>query len=620
MLKARLFSGLATLVLLLVAVGLAGLLLIHSSARDFNEKLRDNYRSVAAAQSFRVMTSMLNSRYVPVLVEPAPGTAPVAQAGVDGDVFGRVRPAMLDALEVLDAGVQHDARENPAGAARAGKVVEALRGAVQDYLQFYDALLAKPPESPQERGAALVTLSARTLRVTDLSQSALAMFEEHLFSSTEGIEARARESVWFIVTLMLLGTVIALMIFFQLVHSVVDPVVSLTESIREVKRGNFELSLQAPRSRTELSELIPAFNEMAAELRIRRRQMDARLMETNMQNRAILAAIPSPVFMLDEGGEVTQINPAAEELLNRLHLPDRLPAKIEKRFRACLESGSDYLPQDPRDAVLFRIDEEEVFFLPRVFRFSTPDHERSGWAVLLMDVTRFRWLDDMKTNLLSTVSHEIKTPLTGIRMVLHLLLEEKGGRLGDLQKTMVESANDNCDRLLSTLNRLLELARVESGAARLETKACQLHESIERAASGLAAAAAAKRLELVRDYEPNLPPVMIDPVMVDEVFHNLIANAINHSPCDSQILLRIRRLDGQFLRASVIDHGQGVPEASQARIFDKFYRAPGQPNEGVGLGLAIAREIITAHEGRIGLLERQGERTEFYVDLLWEKD
>jgi signal transduction histidine kinase len=257
----------------------------------------------------------------------------------------------------------------------------------------------------------------------------------------------------------------------------------------------------------------------------------------------------------------------------------------------------------------------EVFYLPRVFRFSTPDRERQGWAILLMDVTRFRWLDDMKTNLLSTVSHEIKTPLTGIRMVLHLLLEEKSGVLSPMQKTMLESANEDCDRLLSTLNRLLELARVESGSSRLVTKPCVLQDSIERAMAAFADAAASKGISFMSDFEANLPAVMIDPVMIDEVFNNLLSNAIKHSPENSAILLRLRRLDAGFLRASVIDAGTGVPESSQGRIFDKFYRAPGQSVEGVGLGLAIAREIMAAHEGRIGLRERSDERTEFFVDV-----
>jgi len=611
MLKARLFSGLATLVLLLAGVGMAGLLLIRSSSRDFTTQLHENYASISAAQSFRLMTSTNNSFYIPRVLDAPDG----AEVEFPTTIFDSTEKKMGEALETLDARIAASAAGNPEGAARMRGVVERLRPAVAEYLRSFRQLLTAPPALRVERAAALGQISGLSQRITDLSQSALTIFEEQMFRNADQVSTRAQESVLFIITLMVIGAAIAVMIFFQLVRSVVDPVVSLTESIREVKRGNFELSLQAPRSRTELSELIPAFNEMAAELRIRRRQMDARLMETNMQNRAILAAIPSPVFMLDDHGEVTQINPAAEELLGHLHLANRLPAKIEKRFQACRESGENYLPQDPRDAVLFRVEEMEVFYLPRVFRFSTPDRERQGWAVLLMDVTRFRWLDDMKTNLLSTVSHEIKTPLTGIRMVLHLLLEEKSGALSPMQKTMLDSANEDCDRLLSTLNRLLELARVESGASRLVTKPCALKDCIERARVAFTAAAAAKGITFSREFEPNPPMVMIDPVMIDEVFNNLISNAIKHSPENSQILLRIRRLDEGFLRASVIDAGTGVPESSQARIFDKFYRAPGQSIEGVGLGLAIAREIVAAHEGRIGLRERNDEETEFFVDV-----
>lgn len=611
MLKARIFSGLATLVLLLTGVGMAGMLLIRSSSRDFTRQLHDNYASISAAQSFRLITSTNNSFYIPQIVDAADD----AELKLSLSIFESTEVKMAESLRALDASIAANAKVDPAAAARMGNAVERLRPAVVEYLRSFRGFVTETPQGRTERAAAVSQISGLSQRITDLSQSALSVFEEHMFSSADKISARAQESVLFIITLMVIVAAIAVMIYFQLVRSVVDPVLSLTQSIREVKRGNFALSLQAPRSRTELSELIPAFNEMAAELRIRRCQMDARLMETNMQNRAILAAIPSPVFMLDDFGEVTQINPAAEELLGHLHLSDRLPAKIEKRFLACRESGENYLPQDPRDAVLFRVEETEVFYLPRVFRFSTPDSERQGWAVLLMDVTRFRWLDDMKTNLLSTVSHEIKTPLTGIRMVLHLLLEEKSGVLSPMQKKMLDSANEDCDRLLSTLNRLLELARVESGASRLVTKPCNLSTSLERAVLQFTAAAEAKGIAFVTEFTPDLPSVMIDPVMIDEVFNNLISNAIKHSPENAQILLRIRQLDAEFLRASVIDYGTGVPESSQARIFDKFYRAPGQAIEGVGLGLAIAREIMAAHEGRIGLRERNGEETEFYVDV-----
>ena len=222
----------------------------------------------------------------------------------------------------------------------------------------------------------------------------------------------------------------------------------------------------------------------------------------------------------------------------------------------------------------------------------------------------------MKTNLLSTVSHEIKTPLTGIRMVLHLLLEERTTALDPMQKVMIGSANEDCERLLTTLNTLLDLSRAESGTTHLARLPMSLHESVERAARLYQGAAVAKKIELrVEDDSEEFPEILADPVRLDEVVNNLVSNAIKHSPTGGTITVRQSKPDAEHLRISVIDEGPGVPEGSQSRIFERFYRAPGQEVDGVGLGLFISREIMRAHEGRIGLRERRGNLTEFYIDV-----
>jgi signal transduction histidine kinase len=113
----------------------------------------------------------------------------------------------------------------------------------------------------------------------------------------------------------------------------------------------------------------------------------------------------------------------------------------------------------------------------------------------------------------------------------------------------------------------------------------------------------------------DLPEVFADPLRLDEVLNNLVSNAIKHSPRNGTVTLRAQKLDAEHLRASVIDQGPGVPEESQSRIFERFFRPPGQTVEGVGLGLFISREIMRAHEGRIGLRERTENQTEFYIDV-----
>jgi len=396
----------------------------------------------------------------------------------------------------------------------------------------------------------------------------------------------------------------------------VDPVASLHRSIEEIRKGNFELSLPEPSRGSEFSIVISAFNDMAAELKVRRGESDRSLKRANMINSAMLEAIPSPVFVLSDDSGIVQINPSAEQLTESLGVTGRLPLKIQRILDDCRETSAHFLPEDPREALLFRINEEEFYYLPRIFRFASENKLESGWAVLLHNVSRIRWLDDMKTNLLSTVSHEIKTPLTGIRMVLHLLLEERSNHLDEMQKIMVTSASDDCERLLATLNTLLDLSRAESGATHLSRKPMALNDSVARAARLYTGAARAKDVRLeIEDCAKDFPEILGDPIRLDEVMNNLVSNAIKHSPTGGKVVVRQSKPDAEHLRVSVIDEGPGVPEGSQSRIFERFYRAPGQKVDGVGLGLFISREIMRAHEGRIGLRERTEDLTEFYFDV-----
>jgi two-component system, NtrC family, sensor histidine kinase KinB len=345
-------------------------------------------------------------------------------------------------------------------------------------------------------------------------------------------------------------------------------------------------------------------------------QRDENQERANIINRAILNAIPSPVFVLRDDGEFIQVNPAAEKLSESLRLAGRLPSKIQHILEECRKDQSHYMPQDPQDALVFRINDEEVYFLPRIFRVDSGTDSVAGWAVLLHNVSRIRWLDDMKTNYIATVSHDIKTPLTCIRMVLLLLLEERSAQLDPTQRILITSASEDCERLLATVNRLLALSLAESGALHLNLVPLSLQSTIgdmfhkfEKAAQD-----AGIKLRLEGNTE-SFPKVLADPVRLAEVMENLMSNAINHSPKGGEIIIRITKLEAEYIRLSVIDQGEGVPIASQHRIFDRFYRAPGQGPQGLGLGLFISRDIMTAHEGRIGLLDRTENLTEFFIDV-----
>jgi NtrC-family two-component system sensor histidine kinase KinB len=599
MLRVRLFYGLLTLVLLLWGLGAAALLLLKDSNQRFADRLMQDYPPIKAAQSFRLTTSQLNTYYVATLAEP------VARPPKDRKFFDDMKGDMAKNIASLSKG--------PVAATDGVRALEQAVGGYEDgYEQFF---AAKDGGTAEQRAQMLQQLSGSTLRISEAAQSVMNSAEKSLFLGARQLTNESFKNVLFIIVLGMMGTAVAVIIYFQLVRHVVDPVSGLQRSIEEIRKGRFELTMPEVSYGSEFRAVISAFNEMAAELKHRRGESDDRLTRTNLVNRAILQAIPSPVFVLGPDGRVLQVNPAAEHLNEALGVDDRLPAKIQRIVDDCRITGENHAPEDPREAVLFRLNEKEYYYLPRIFSFTSDDHSRSGIAVLLHNVTRIRWLDDMKTNLLSTVSHEIKTPLTGIRMVLLLLLEERTGALSSMQQTMISSASEDCERLLATLNTLLDLSRAESGTTHLDRVPTSLQAAVVRAQGTFTSLGMEKNVRLLVEGKNDLPDVYADPMRLDEVLNNLVSNAIKHSPASSEVVMRLAEADAEHLRVSVIDHGTGVPEALQGRIFERFFRAPGQEVDGVGLGLFISREIMRAHEGRIGLLERSEDQTEFYIDV-----
>jgi signal transduction histidine kinase len=234
---------------------------------------------------------------------------------------------------------------------------------------------------------------------------------------------------------------------------------------------------------------------------------------------------------------------------------------------------------------------------------------------MLVDVTKFRWLDEVKSDVLSTLSHEIRTPLTAIRLVLHLLLEKGVGELTVAQEEIVTTAWHDCERLLKTLNSILDLARMESGKSQLNISPVPAKRVVEESYYSFHDQAASTSHPLKMEASDTLPLVYADLERIALVFSNFLSNALRYSYRETEILLTTRSLSPQFVRFSVINSGPNLSEEEQARVFDKFYRGPGHKGEGAGLGLSIARQVVQAHDGRIGVFSESEKKTEFYCDL-----
>ena len=421
-----------------------------------------------------------------------------------------------------------------------------------------------------------------------------------------------------ITSLLILGLVVALLILgfasFKLGKAILTPIQTLTNAAREIGQGNLELTVPVLSS-DELGELAITFNKMAGQLNTYRQSTTEQIIRLHRTMEAALASFSDPVFIMDRYGRIELSNRAAEELSAKLLLDGALPARLATAVDTVLQRNADFLPDSFDEVITLRVKGTERAFLPRLHIMREADAKPVGVAVVLHDVTRFRLLDDAKTNLVATVSHELKTPLTSVRMVLHLLLEKSLGPLNQKQEELLATARKDSERLLRMLDALLDIARLEAGAASLTKEKVSPLQLVHTIRDEVQANVNAQGLKLVCEVEPSLPNVLVDRQQIGPVFHNFISNAIKHSPPGGKIQIAATAAADGSVQFSVSDEGPGIAEQHQGLIFDRFYRVAGQTKRGVGLGLSIAREIVVAHGGRVGVRSQPPHGSEFFFVL-----
>ena len=298
-------------------------------------------------------------------------------------------------------------------------------------------------------------------------------------------------------------------------------------------------------------------------------------------------------------------NPAAIRLSQSVDFAKGFPAALKEPLDRVIATGDHYLPTDYRKVVLLKLGREDHFYLPRILAIGDKLTEFVGAAIILQDVTKFRLLDDAKTNLVGTVSHELKTPLTSLRMAVYLALEEAQGPLNPKQRELLRRgarrlgpvAQDVWIR--SSIWLVWRRAHPHSPAARSSFMTCSRKLFRRRRGLFLPQAKPSNWRE-----ESSLASISVDPERLRHVFMNLLTNASKYSPSASEITLRAESAPLGFVRFSVKDRGRGIPESARGHLFDRFYRVPDQDKPGAGIGLAIAREIVVAHGGSIGVSER----------------
>jgi NtrC-family two-component system sensor histidine kinase KinB len=333
--------------------------------------------------------------------------------------------------------------------------------------------------------------------------------------------------------------------------------------------------------------------------------------------RATIASLPDPVVVFDPGGVVLLANPAARAALGLggRAAPETALAAALAPHRAHVMAGKGVLvPRGFDEALVLSGSEGPRHWLPR----AAPVYDEAGTVssvlIVLQDVTRLAHAAELADDLVATTAHELKTPLTSLRMAVHLCLEGMAGPLSEKQEELLYAARQDCERIQSLVDEILDLARIQSGRVPLRRQALAPEEVVATAVTAHRAAAERRSVTLVAEALPDCPEVLADRERVDLVLANLISNALRHTPAGGHVVVSFRAT-GESVRFDVADDGAGIPAEHLARIFDRFYQVPGRERGGSGLGLTLAKEIVEAQGGSIGVESAPGRGSRFHFTL-----
>ncbi len=593
--KRRIFLGLAPIFVLIVAMGAYAVLLFAKLGTRVDVILRENFRSVLAGQQMKEASERMDSGLFFSLVgEEERGRS----------LYTQNLPVFKEGLKTELGNITLPGEDKLASELR--RWHDVYTATSETFWQTGDL--------EKRRTMYFGELLPLFTQIKDTAQEIISINQDAMVKADRDARDLSARSTRYMIVASGLGIVAAIFFAARLQKAILNPIQALTVVSRELGDGKLD-QIVPVESQDELGQLADAFNKMATKLRSYQRTTSDQILQAQQLTEITLSAFPDPILAFSSEGRITFSNPAATRLLRSLSgRGAELPSSVRLQVEQLFNGAPDYLPESLEKAIVVRIDDQEKFLLPRILGIRDEADRLFGVAVVLQDVTRFRLLDDVKSNLVSTVSHELKTPLTSVRMGLHLLLEERIGSLNPKQTELLLAAREESERLLRMINDLLDIAKLEAGRAGLLWENVDPESLVRNAEENSHPMVEARGAQLVIQMASGLPRVRVDSRQMGHVFSNLISNAAKHSKAGDEIIIAADERNGS-VRFSVIDHGPGVPPEYQSQLFERFFRIPGSDPRGAGLGLAIAREIVAAHGGEIGVISEPGRETRFFFVL-----
>jgi signal transduction histidine kinase len=598
-LRQKLLVGFGGLLLIIIFLGVKSIIQVTDLGGAIDSILRENYRSVIACQDMKESLEKIDDGALLVIL----GFRKEGIADINKNTPDFEKALSIELHNITLPGE--------------GQKANHLRELYIQHKSIIQNLEDQSLSPGTLRRMYLTDLKRLYGEISDTADEILTMNQKNMYDESLKARHKAATSRHEMYVLLLMGAVVAVGYIFLIGKWILWPIKRLTQSVDEIRRGNLDLVVEKG-ARDEIGHLSDAFNEMTAGLREVRRKDEDKLVRIQQSTQQTFNSLPNAVAMVDLDGRVEIATETASKIfgLKRGVQIQGLHFKwMNDLFKEAL--AGDYTQALKRSIPIIQhfVNAEEHYFQPTAVPILNKWKQMTGVIVVLNDVTFQLEQDEMKREFISTVSHQLKTPLTSVRMALHILLEEKIGSLTPKQADLLIAAREDSDRLHGMIENLLDISRIESGKIEMNIQPVSPAQLVLKAAESFRSTAHDHGVDLAAELPDDLPHVSADTTQISHVFANLISNALKYTASGGKIIVSAHA-EREQVRFGVSDTGQGIEVLYLPRVFDRFFRVPGQEMEtGTGLGLAIVKEIVEAHGGTVGVESTVGMGSTFSFTL-----
>lgn len=596
----KLFASFMTVLLLLVAVVAVSFVVISSLGKASDKILKMNYNSIITSMRMMDDLESIQREYI------------ISRSELQGFDSRRM-------LEAQKSFSQWLGRAND-NITESGE--NRILANIDSLFANYSVAIQKGLRDPNAAAGLDESIETTRYLIRRECLKLLKVNQDAMFVRSHAAQSIAQKGTTTLVLVALFVFVLGVALSWGLSHRIVRPIYLLKDATHRLAKGDYSVELHRE-SEDELGILTQEFDLMAQKLREFNDLNIRKIVAEQQKIEAIFANIRDGIIFIAPDYTIQDANqPSLEafklkrkDVIGRHFLEIIKQDKLFADLKKCLETRQPILYEEQENLLILRKGTIQLYLEYTFSPVLSHQDELLGVLFLLRDITNLKELDRLKSEFVMLVSHELKTPLTGINMSIDLLKESLGDnpKEGDLQ--LITIAKEEINRLRLLVNDLLDLSKIEAGKIEMHFASIPPERIMMAVSQYFKNQVAEKHADFSYHCPEKISNIWCDEEKLMLVFSNLISNALKAIPAGGKISMNAEA-SGKYVLFSIIDNGPGIPLAYQNKIFDRFVQVEDQNSaRGTGLGLTISREIVRAHGGSIWVESNPGSGSAFFFTI-----